>query len=230
MRFFLMISVIFASLTGAALAEEEARLIAVTGEGVVQAAPDMATVSIGVTREARTAGQAMSEASSAMSAVIAAIDAAGIEARDIQTSNIGLSPRYQHSNDGRPPRVTGYVANNTLMVRVRALDALGGVLDAVVSDGANALNGLSFGIADSAPLEARARAEAVADARAKAEGLAEAAGVTLGPVMSIVEAGRGGLPQPMMRGAVMEAAMDVPVAAGELEIRRQVSMTFAIAE
>ncbi len=216
----------FASMAWAQDAEQ--RRIVVSGVGVVQTAPDMATVSIGVQQEARTARQAMDAASIAMQSVIEQLATAGIEPRDIQTTNIGLNPRYQHSNDGRPPRVTGYIANNSVSVRVRELGNLGSVLDAVVSDGANALNGLSFGISERAPLQSSARAKAVEDAVSKASELAAAAGVTLGPVMSIVESGGGGVPQPMMRGAMMEAAIDVPVSAGEMSIRQQVSVTFAI--
>ena len=211
-------------------AEDITRRIVVAGMGEVQAAPDMATVSIGVSHEARTAGEAMEAASLAMSSVMTSLAAAGVEPRDIQTSNIGLNPRYQHSNDGRPPRVTGYIASTTLTVRVRMLDDLGGVLDAVVSDGANALNGLRFGIADTAPLESAARAAAVADAAAKARELADAAGVQLGRVISISEGGAASQPQPMMRGAMMEAAMDVPVAAGELDFRARVNVVYAIAD
>ena len=217
-------------LVGAAWAENESRQIIVSGEGVVRAAPDMATVSIGVSREARTAGDAMADASRAMVSVIAAVESAGIEERDMQTANIGLSPRYQHSNDGRPPHITGYVASNTLVVRVRELGDLGGLLDAVVADGANTLNGLSFGIAETGTLESAARAAAVVDASSKAQELAEAAGVVLGPVMTITEGGGGVNPQPMMRGAMMEAAMDVPVATGELDIRARVTVVYGIAE
>ncbi len=207
---------------------DQARIV-VSGSGVVTATPDMATVSVGVQQEARTARQAMDATSSAMQSILSQLEAAGIELRDIQTTNIGLTPRYQHSNDGRPPRVTGYIASSTLSVRVRELEDLGGVLDAVVSDGANTLSGLTFGISDIEELQSAARADAVSDAIAKAGGLAEAAGVTLGPILSIVEGGGGSVPQPVLRGAMMEAAMDVPVASGEMSVRQQVTLTISIA-
>ena len=205
------------------------RQIVVTGEGRVAAAPDMATVSLGVHREARAADAAMSATSEAARAVLDTLAAAGIAPADIQTTRIGLEPRYQHSNDGAPPRITGYVASNDLSVRVRDLDGLGGVLDSVIADGANNFAGISFGLTDSGPLEEEARALAVRDARARAETLAAAAGVQLGAVQTITEMGGFVAPEPMMRGAMMEAAM-VPVAEGQIDVTVQVSVVFAIAE
>ena len=229
MRYFLILFVFFAGLP--AFAQDTApREIVVTGEGRVSAAPDMATIMIGVMREARTAGEAMAAASEAASAVLAELAASGIEPRDIQTANIGLNPSYQHSNDGRAPRITGYIASNDLTVRVRDLATLGAVLDAAVADGANGLNGLFFGIADESALEDEARRNAVADARAKAETLAEAAGVQLGAVRAIHLGGQVAVPFAGARMDMMEASMAAPVAAGELDIRQSVSMIFAIAD
>ncbi len=209
---------------------DEARLITVPGEGRVAARPDMATVSLGVRREDRQAGTAMRAASEAAGAVLATLAGAGVDERDVQTTRIGLDPRYQHSNDGAPPRITGYVASHDLVVRVRDLEGLGAILDALVADGANSFSGIRFGLSDAEAVEAEARAAAVADALARAETLAEAAGVTLGPLMTLDEAGFGGpMPQPLMRGAMMEAA-SVPVAEGEVEVAVRVTATFAIGE
>ena len=203
--------------------------IAVIGEGVVSAVPDMATVRVGVAREARAAGDAMRAASDAARAVLLRLEVLGIEARDVQTAGIRLDPRYQHTNDGRPPKITGYVASNDLSVRVRDLDALGAVLDGVVSDGANGLGGLTFGVAEERTLMDEARRLAVADAQAKAELLAEASGIGLGPVLSISMGGPVAQPFPAGRSMAMEAAA-VPIAAGEMDFRQTVSIVFAIAE
>lgn len=205
------------------------RVLTVTGEGRVSSAPDMATVNLGVQREARDAGAAMAAASEAAAAVLETLEAAGIEARDIQTTRIGLDPRYARQTDNSPPRITGYVASNDLSVRVRDLGALGGVLDAVVAQGANAFRGLSFGVQDSTDLGRAAREAAVSDAVARAETLAGAAGVTLGPIQSMAEAGGAFVPQPMMRGAMMAEAA-VPVAQGEIDVTAQVTIVFAIAD
>jgi uncharacterized protein len=205
-----------------------APMITVTGEGVVEATPDVATLSIGVTTQGATAAEALTANSAAMDAVVARLTAAGIEGRDMQTSNLSLGPDYSRydSSTGVPPST--YVASNMLTVRVRALDTLGKVLDAAVTDGANTLNGLTFGLADPAPVLNEARKEAVADARAKAELLAAAAGVKLGRVVSISEAAVGAEPMPMFRADA--SAGKVPVQGGELGLSANVTIFYEIVE
>ncbi|MGI9391007.1 MAG: SIMPL domain-containing protein [Boseongicola sp.] len=229
MRLFPILAFVLTLSVGASFAEERAREIVVSGQGTASAAPDMATIRIGVDREARLAGDALRMASEAMTIVLALLEKEGIAARDVQTTNVSLNPRYQRTNDGRPPQVTGYVASNSLMIRVRNLDALGGVLDAVVSEGANAMNGIFFAVAEPAPLETEARRAAVADARAKAEVLAEAAGVKMGPVVSIHEGSAVPTPGPVMRSMAMENS-SVPIAGGEIDIRSDVTIVFAISD
>lgn len=214
-------------LAGAASAQEGPR-ITVTGEGRIEAAPDMATISLGVAAEARSARAAMDQASAAAAALLARLESAGIAARDVQTSGLTLNPVWTYGNSGGENRITGYAASNTVTVRVRALENLGRVLDDVVEAGGNSFSGLQFGLADPGPTEDAARAAAVAEALRKAELYAAAAGLTLGPVLSISEAADFAPPQPMFR---MEAAMAsdaVPVAPGELTVSARVEMVFAI--
>ncbi|NHB77525.1 SIMPL domain-containing protein [Rhodobacter calidifons] len=203
------------------------RTISVTGTGTVEAAPDMATLMIGVTTQGDTAAAALAANTAATDAVIARLTASGIEARDMQTSNLSINPNWT-GYDSSAPRISGYVASNMLTVRVRKLDTTGAVLDAAVADGANTLNGLTFGLADPEPAYAEARKEAVADARAKAELLAGAAGVSLGAVLSIADGGAMTDPAPMYREAV--SAAPVPVVGGELGLVATVTLTFAIAD
>lgn len=198
-------------------------VITVTGTGTVETAPDMATLTVGVTTQEPTAASALAANSAAVEAVIARLTAAGIAARDMQTSSLSISPNWS-GYDSSAPSITGYVANNMVTVRVRGLDALGAVIDAAVADGANTLNGLTFGLADPEPALDTARASAVAEARRKAELLAQAAGVTLGPVRAISEGGEGAGPAPMFRA---EAA-SVPVAGGEIGLSASVTITYEI--
>ncbi len=217
------------SLLAAAPAWAEATMT-VSGVGEVAAAPDMATISLGVTTEGMEAADAMRRNSEAMTAVLAAVAAAGVAERDVQTSALSLSPRWEPPRPNETaPRVSGFVASNMVTVAVRDLGALGGVLDAVLDEGANTLHGLSFGVADDAELKDAARRAAVADATRKARVLAEAAGVTLGPVAEIVEGGGFGGP---IANARMEMAMDgaPPVAPGELSLQATVTMTWTIGE
>lgn len=215
---------------GPALADDHLpATITVTGEGTVEAVPDLATVSLGVTTEGATAAAAMEANSEALAKVMARIEGAGIAARDVQTSNLSLNPNWQ-STDGTTSRIVGYVASNILTVRVRALDKLGGVLDAVITDGANTLNGISFGLAEPGPAQDRARVQAVTAARARADLLVGAAGAKLGPILSISESGPTiAPPVPMFR---VEASMAdaVPVAAGEVGVTAYVTMTFEIVQ
>lgn len=202
--------------------------ITATGEGRVDAAPDLATLSIGMTTQGKTAAEAMEANSAALAAVLANLRAAGIEGRDLQTSGLSLNPVWSNYSGTEAPRITGFQAMNMLTVRVRALDRLGAVLDAAVKDGANTLNGLSFGVDNPAPLLDEARARAVADARRRAEVLASAAGVRLGRILSISEGG-GGAPVPQYRMEASVAAAPVPVEQGEVTLAAQVAIVWEIA-
>jgi uncharacterized protein YggE len=217
------------ALTLAAAPAFAAGRITVTGTGSVSATPDMATLTVGVTTEGEEAAAAMAANSEAMAAVIARLGGLGIAERDMQTSSISLSPRWEPPRaDETEPRANGFVASNMLTVEVRDLAGLGGVIDAVVGDGANTLGGLVFGIADDTAALDEARRAAVSDARARAEVLASAAGVTLGPVAEIIEGGvMGG---PMFARMDMATAGAPPVAPGEIDLQVSVTMSWEIGE
>lgn len=228
MRRFVLAVLCVAALPLAAIAQEQGPQITVTGEGRAAAVPDMATVTLGVTAQDADAGAAMAETNRVAGAILDRLEGMGIEARDRQTSDLGLQPVWSNYRDDRAQEITGYEASNRLTVRVRDLAQLGDVLGAVTEDGANRLSGLSFGLQDPDPVEEEARRDAVADAMQRARVLAEAAGVTLGPVLSISESGGGYAPEPMM---MMEARdKSVPVAAGETVLAARVTMVFSLGE
>jgi len=191
--------------------------------------PDMATITLGVTQQTRSAGEALAEISRVSSAIFARLAAAGIDARDMQTSNLNLHPLYadQSNRPGQPPRIIGYQASNMITIRVLELEKLGGILDQVAQDGANTFDGLQFGIVDPDPLTDKARIAAVKDAIARATLLADSAGVSLGAVLSISDQSDGGAMPVMAFSRSMEA---MPVAGGELSVSASVSMVFAIVE
>ncbi|MFN3936247.1 MAG: SIMPL domain-containing protein [Gemmobacter sp.] len=225
-RFFQTVVLVVAVALAPLTAMAEPMRLSLVGEGQVETRPDMASISIGVVTEARTAQEALRENSARVAAVLDRLRGAGIEDRDLQTSGLGLGPRMEYAPQ-RQPRVAGYQATNTVTVRVRDLAILGGVLDAAVADGANQLQGLSFGLSDSQPVMDEARRRAVADARRKAGVIAEAAGVKLGAIREISESGGWHAPQPRMRGMAMEAASDsVPVAEGEVSYSVSVSIVW----
>lgn len=213
----------------ATVAAQEERTISVTGRGEVAAAPDMAVIALGVVEEADTARAAMDAASASAAAMLARLREIGIAERDIQTSELRLSPVWSTPKEGQQRQIVGFQAANQLTLRVRDLSGLGAVLDAVVSDGANRFGGLRFTMADPAPLMEDARRRAVEDATARARTLAQAAGVPLGRVVTISEHGGGGPRPVMMEAARSDMAGAPPVAPGEIELSVEVSMVFGIA-
>ncbi|WP_424969395.1 SIMPL domain-containing protein [Dinoroseobacter sp. S76] len=216
---------------GAARAAEEPGLLNVTGEAQIPAIPDMATIRLGVVTEDRRADQALAENATQMAAVLAKLQGFDIAPRDLQTSDLNLSPLYEPGQDyrGQSRRIIGFRASNSLTVRVRDLERLGEILDASVSDGANNFGGLSFGVQAPGPLESAAREAAMKDALARAETLATAAGVSLGPIRSITEQGGFRGPQ-MMRAEMAMADAGVPVAAGEVTMSSSVSLVIELAQ
>lgn len=201
--------------------------ITVSGTGEVAVAPDMVTISIGVTHEAKTARAAMDAFNTDVAAVLARLDVAGVAPADMQTSGLSLRPVQNYNSGNGSPRITGYIASTTVTTVVRDLNDLPGLLDQLVSTGATDLGGLRFGVADRAPHLAEARRAAVADAREKAETFAGAAGLTLGPVLAIHDAGAA-MPQPQMEMRSMAADSGVPIAAGEITISANVTMRYVL--
>ena len=205
--------------------------IVVQGQGSVEQAPDMATITLGSQFAAKQADDALDQVSEATATVLATLADLGVEAKDVQTSGLYLNPVWDDSYNRHGGRnIRGYSAGNTVHIRVRDLDKLGGLLDQVVEDGANTFNGLSFGLQDSTDAKNEARRRAVADARAKAELYAEAAGVSLGKIIELTD-GVTSSPQPMfMERSAMVMSDAVPIAEGEVSTSARVTITFEIAE
>jgi uncharacterized protein len=212
--------------------------IAVEGRGEVTASPDTAYINSGVTTQGATAREALDANSAAMNELMETLKAAGIEARDIQTSGFSVQPNYVYT-DARdangytlPPKINGYQVFNTVTVRVRSLDSLGTILDKSVSVGANTINGISFAVADPSRLYDQARTKAFADALSKARLYADTARVELEALRSISEIQNFNQPpQPyMMREMAMSADASVPIATGELSFAINVQVTWEISE
>jgi len=208
--------------------------ISVTGEGTAQVAPDMAVINLTVLRQGKTAREALDASNEAMAAILAEMEATGVEDRDLQTSDFSISPQYvypkQDDDRRQPPTIEGYNVSNSLTVRIRNLDNLGAILDKSVSLGVNQGGQIMFTSDDPSAAITEARKKAVEDAMAKAQTLAEAAGVELGKVLRIGEVANPGRPMPMMRAEMAKASFDsaVPVAAGENEYSVSVTMSFEI--
>ncbi|SNS46556.1 SIMPL domain-containing protein [Tropicimonas sediminicola] len=204
--------------------------ITVSGEGRATAAPDMATLQLGVTASDPEAAAAVRAMSARMAEVMDRLAAAGIAPRDMQTSGLSVHPRWDNRgpSEGGAPRVEAFEASTEVTVRLRDLDGLGQLLDAVAQDGANLFHGLSFGLQEPGALQDQARNDAVADALRKAALYAEAAGVELGPILRIEESGGAVEPRMMRAEASGFADAAVPVVSGEVALNAGVTITFAL--
>lgn len=218
------------------------RTITVVGQGSISAAPDIATVVLGVNVSAATVEQAMEDASNRMDKIMAALKKLNIADKDITTSNYSIyyeePPRYEMPAVTKGTEGTGetpagvYRVSNMVTVKIRKLDQVGELIDAAVSAGANSLWGVNFDLEDRTELEAKARAKAVENARLRAEELAKLAGVKVGGVVQISEViGTGGYyPMPSApRAAAAEMGGGAgPISPGELEISYQIQVTFEL--
>lgn len=202
--------------------------LTVSGEGKAMARPDMAEVQTGVITEAETPGATLEANSTAMQMLFDTIAKFDIEERDVQTTSVNLSPRYAQQTRSVLQRIEGYRAENRVQIRVRDLARLGKLLDALVTQGANTLHGIQFGVVSPQPLQDQARRAAVADAQHKAALYAEAAGVTLGRVMSLREMQGGILPPRPSIARTMAAESAVPIALGELTFTVWVTISYEL--
>ncbi|MFG1320318.1 SIMPL domain-containing protein [Xanthobacter autotrophicus] len=209
-----------------------AATLTVVGEARVSAPPDVAVLTTGTLTTAKTADDALAANSKAVSDVIAALKAAGIESRDIATANFSVQPQYSMPQQGsrEAPKLIGFEVRNSVRITVRDLAKLGPLLDKVVQSGANQASGLAFALAEPGQLDREARAAAVKDAMEQAKLIAAAAGVRLTRITSIQPETQGGFPMPaapmMMKADA--GRMAVPVEAGEIEVRARTVMVYEI--
>ena len=217
-------------------AQEAQRLISVSGTGEASAAPDSAAISVGVGTQADTAQEAVAQNATTMTAVFEALKAAGIEDKDVRTSNFNLGPRYDWVQDreggGGRQVLRGYEVTNTVNVRLTDLTKVGPTLDALVGAGANQSAGVTFDIEKRDDLLKQARRAAALDARAKAEEYAETLGVKLGALHGLSEAVSSGPIFPVAFSARAQAAPaaapPTPISGGEQSISVNVTGTWTI--
>ncbi len=227
----------FLMIPAAMASEERVSTISVSGTGSVNVAPDLALISFGVVREAKTAREALTANNRAMSEVLQAMKDMGIADKDLQTSNFNISPRYHYpernSDNSQPqPVITGYVVSNELAVRVRDLSKTGEILDLVVTLGVNSGGNIRFMNDKPEAFLEKARVAAVKNALSKANILATTAGVGLGRILEISENANQPRPVPMAhtRMAAQEDAGSVPVASGENSYSVHVQISWEISQ
>jgi uncharacterized protein YggE len=197
--------------------------ITVNGVGTVKSVPDEAQMSFGVQTEAATSREGLARNSTQMERVLAALRAAGIAEKDIQTQDVSVWPRYDTTGE----EAEGYTARNSVTVTIHELDKAGAVIDAATRAGANEVSGPMLSSSGRERLEAKALEAAVDNARKKAEALAKAAGVGLGRVTAMVEGGSS--PGPVMLEAARASAdKAVPIQPGQEEVQATVTITVSI--
>ena len=197
--------------------------ITVTGTGTITSVPNEAEFSFSVQSNGATAREALSANSDQMHNVLAALKAAGVEKRDVQTQNVSVSPTYTDNG-----QTDGYTASNSVSVKIHDLSRVGKILDAASNAGANDIYGPSLSRSDQDALQAKALRDAVGNARKKAEALADAAGVQLGAVTAITEGSTGG-PMPYFAQADRAMAKAAPIEPGTQDVQATVTVTFGIA-
>lgn len=204
-------------------------LLSVAVQAESRRVPDVATISAGVVTQAADANAAMRDNATQMEKVMAAIRAAGIAERDIQTSGISVQPQYRYA-ENTPPTITGYQATNTVNLKVRDVAKLGKVLDALVANGANQINGPTFEVDKPDAAYDEARLAALKKAEARAQTYANATGMRVRRVVSINEGGAMPPPMPMMRAMASDAyaKAETSVSPGETVLSVHLDVVFEL--
>jgi uncharacterized protein YggE len=195
------------------------------GEGKISGSPDTATLVLGAQTQSSSAREALASNNAKTGALIAMLKAKGVDPKDLRTSELSIQPMY----GGVDNKISGYQVSNMVTATMHDLGSAGAVIDAAAAAAGDAVRvqQLSFSIADDSALRAQARAAAVTAAKEKAKQLADAAGVSLGPLLSITEG--SSTPPPVPYGAQSSRALaDVPVEPGTQELRVTVDLVYAV--
>ena len=222
-----------ASLAPAAAHDQpEKRTISLVASGVIKTTPDMVEIATGVTSEAPSARAALDKNTQAMTKVIETLKGEGIEPKDIQTANFSVGPIYEQrpyeGSEGKAPIVVGYRVTNQVRITLRDTGKLGAILDKMVSLGANQIDSIEFGVSEPEALKDEARKLALKNVTDNAKLYAEAAGVGLGPILSITEEESSYQPRFAAAAAQMESAKAVPIEAGTAAVEVRVRVSWEI--
>lgn len=203
--------------------------ITVAGEGKATGKPDIAMITLGVSRLGATVDEARNGAAASLDAMIASMTANGIAKDDIQTQQFSISPEYEYSNNRQTLR--GFRVTNIVTAKLRDISKTSKVVDDAVTAGGNdtQVQNIAFTIDKPEDLKKQAREAAVADAKARAETLASASGVSVGEPISITETGVTVPPMPYA-GAEARSAADTatPIEPGTQDVTVNVTVTWSI--
>lgn len=229
MKILLLAIILIFGFNSTAAAEERVPVISVNGEGVVEVAPDRATISAGVVTRDKNASKVQGDNSRIASEIIKAVATLGIDKKNIRTGNYSFHQYYRQENNKRV--ADGYEANNTVTIIIDDLNLVGKVIDVALSQGANNIDSLEFGIKNKESLQNEAIRLAVRDARAKAEVVAAELGKKIIGVRNVsVNSGYISAPRANKMFAAAEADMAVatPIESGTLTCSASVHVEFEI--
>lgn len=205
----------------------------VSGTGEVTAVPDIATLRLGIQAQETSVAEAQSKAAGAMDRVMAALTDSGVAKKDIQTQYFNIQQVTRWDNEKGQQIVIGYQVTNMVTAKIREIDKVGTIVDAVASAGGDLtrIDSIGFSVDDPSVYYEEARQKAIADARARAEQLANLAGVKLGKPTYISESAQ--VPPPIYAQGVYEKAagalvVETPISPGEMKISLNVQLTYAI--
>jgi uncharacterized protein YggE len=210
-------------------------LLNVEGDGEDLSRPDVMTVRAGAITTGSTARAALEANNALANRLVEAVRSSGVEARDVRTANLSVRPRFNQDDeeraerDGRRPQITGYIAQNSLELRLRNLAAAPQILDALFAAGANHVEGPSFTLSDPKPAQARARIAAIADAQAEAAAYAEGLGMRIARILRVSQRGNFNMEQGgdsiVVTGALRRGT---PVEPGEIRTAVRVWIDYAM--
>ncbi len=204
----------------------DAPAIVVVGEAVVQAVPDRAWISVGAESRASSAREAQRRNTELMTPVLEKLRSAGLPPDAIRTIGYDVQYEWDFVNNRRVGR--GYVARNTVELRIDNVERVGEFLEIAAGSGATSLGGVRFDLKDRSQVQQNALRLAVEDARGKAQAVAAAAGRTIDRIIRIEEQPMNEGPRPMFRTAMAEAGSAPPISTGQIEVSAVVRLTAAL--
>ena len=235
MKIFSLTFLIVMMICATTFAEQLPPIISVSGEGIVEAQPDRATISVGVITRAKNPSEVQTANAKAAASVINSIVALGIERKNISTGNYNFNPIYRHTDNGKRI-LDGYEASNSVTVIVDDLNLVGRIIDSALNHGANRVDSLNFGLRNKAAHQDEALRLAVLDAKRKAEIVAATLGKVIVSVRNVsinhssIDAPRN---YKMAREMAMEdavAEVETPIESGTLHCSASVHVEFEISK
>jgi uncharacterized protein YggE len=225
---FLCAAPVLAQISNAPIVSPLQPTVVTQGQAVINARPDRAFVTIAAESRSRVSAEAQKQNATAMTQVLQKLEQAGVPKDAVRTVAYELQPEFDYANGRQTLR--GYVARNTVELRLDDIDRVGVVIDAAAAGGATTITGIRFDVRNRAALERDALGQAVADARARAEALAAGAGAAIDRIVRIEEVGAPEYPRPMMRMAAQAVERDVttPVEPSTIEIQARVTLTASL--